>query len=327
MDTMEWTQVDIFTTTEAIDLLSVKIQDLGIRGCSIMDAEDFKEFLEQKYGKWDYLEDGMMELAHCETCVTVYLPQDAQGMETLSALRAMLQQMKEEDTEHIYGRLEAVCSGIREEDWANNWKQYFKPFPVGQKLYIKPSWEEATEAAKNRAILEIDPASSFGTGQHHTTRLCLELMENEITPETKLLDLGCGSGILFIGGMLLGAKQAYGIDIEENATRIAKENAEKNHLPMEQYKVSCGNIIEDTALVQNVGTGYDIICANIVADVLKAMSPQFSGFLKSKGTLIISGIIEERADEVVDTVTAQGFTELERRTGAGWVAVKLKKNS
>ena len=171
---MNWTQVDIYTATPAIDLLSVRLQDLGIRGCMVQDAEDFQEFLEQKDGKWDYLEDGLMELASCETCVTVYLPEDAQGAETLAALRAMLAQMKAEDTEGQYGRLEAVCSGIREEDWANNWKQYFKPFPVGKKLYIKPSWEEPTAAAEGRTILEIDPASSFGTGQHHTTRLRLE---------------------------------------------------------------------------------------------------------------------------------------------------------
>ena len=217
---MNWTQVDIYTTTEAIDLLSSKIQDLGIRGCMVQDAQDFQEFLEQKDGRWDYLEDGLMELAHCETCITVYLPEDGQGTETLSALRDMLAQLRAADSEHTYGRLEMQCSGIREEDWANNWKQYFKPFPVGKKLYIKPSWEAPTAEAAGRTVLEIDPASSFGTGQHHTTRLCLELMESEIQPgATRLLDLGCGSGILFIGSLLLGAKSAYAVDIEENAVR------------------------------------------------------------------------------------------------------------
>ena len=309
---MNWTQVDIYTATPAIDLLSVRLQDLGIRGCMVQDAQDFQEFLEQKDGKWDYLEDGLMELASCETCVTVYLPEDAQGAEMLAALRTMLAQMKAEDTEHQYGRLEAVCSGIREEDWANNWKQYFKPFPVGNKLYIKPSWEEPTAEAAGRTILEIDPASSFGTGQHHTTRLCLELMEDEITPATRLLDLGCGSGILFIGGMLLGAKEAYAVDIEENATRIAKENAAENHLNPENYTISCGNIITDTALRESIGSGYDVITANIVADVIKGMAPLFPSFLKDNGILILSGIITERADEVLDTVTAYDFAVLER---------------
>ncbi len=322
---MNWTQVDIFTATAAIDLISIKLQDLGIRGCMVQDAQDFQEFLEQKDGKWDYLEDGLMELAACETCVTVYLPEDAQGAETLSALRAMLAQMKAEDTTQAYGRLEMVCSGIREEDWANNWKQYFKPFPVGEKLYIKPSWETVTAEADGRTILEIDPASSFGTGQHHTTRLCLELMESEVTNETRLLDLGCGSGILFIGGMLLGAKQAYGIDIEENAVRIAGENAVQNHLNPEQYTLECGNVITDEALVERIGNGYDVITANIVADVIKAMAPLFPQFLRDNGTLILSGIITERADEVLETVTAYDFTVLEKREASGWCAVKLQK--
>lgn len=321
---MNWTQVDIYTTTEAIDLLSSKIQDLGIRGCMVQDAQDFQEFLEQKDGRWDYLEDGLMELAHCETCITVYLPEDGQGTETLSALRDMLAQLRAADPKHIYGRLEMQCSGIREEDWANNWKQYFKPFPVGKKLYIKPSWEAPTAEAAGRTVLEIDPASSFGTGQHHTTRLCLELMESEIQPgATRLLDLGCGSGILFIGGLLLGAKSAYAVDIEENAVRIAGENAAENHLDPDSYTISCGNVITDAALTEAIGTGYDVITANIVADVIKAMAPLFPRFLKPDGTLILSGIITERADEVLETVTAQGFAVLEKREASGWCAVKL----
>lgn len=321
---MNWTQVDIYTTTEAIDLLSSKIQDLGIRGCMVQDAQDFQEFLEQKDGRWDYLEDGLMELAHCETCITVYLPEDGQGTETLSALRDMLAQLRAADPEHIYGRLEMQCSGIREEDWANNWKQYFKPFPVGKKLYIKPSWEAPTAEAAGRTVLEIDPASSFGTGQHHTTRLCLELMESEIQPgATRLLDLGCGSGILFIGGLLLGAKSAYAVDIEENAVRIAGENAAENHLDPDSYTISCGNVITDAALTEAIGTGYDVITTNIVADVIKAMAPLFPRFLKPDGTLILSGIITERADEVLETVTAQGFAVLEKREASGWCAVKL----
>ena len=321
---MNWTQVDIYTTTEAIDLLSSKIQDLGIRGCMVQDSQDFQEFLEQKDGRWDYLEDGLMELAHCETCITVYLPEDGQGAETLSALRDMLAQLRAADPEHTYGRLEMQCSGIREEDRANNWKQYFKPFPVGKKLYIKPSWEAPTAEAAGRTVLEIDPASSFGTGQHHTTRLCLELMESEIQPgATRLLDLGCGSGILFIGGLLLGAKSAYAVDIEENAVRIAGENAAENHLDPDSYTISCGNVITDAALTEAIGTGYDVITANIVADVIKAMAPLFPRFLKPDGTLILSGIITERADEVLETVTAQGFAVLEKREASGWCAVKL----
>lgn len=321
---MNWTKVDIFTATAGIDMLTSNLMDLGIRGFSIQDAADFNEFLANKDGKWDYIDEDLMGLSNCETCVTVYLPEDSQGVETLHMIRELLSRLKSEDTENIYGRLEVELSGIREEDWANNWKQYFKPFCVGEKLYIKPSWEEGN-CPQGRSILEIDPASSFGTGQHHTTRLCLELMESEISNGTKILDLGCGSGILFIGGMLLGAEKAFAVDIEENASRIACENAEKNNLDKSKYTVKCGNILTDELLVNEIGTGYDVICANIVADVLKAMSPLFPEFLKDNGILIISGIISERKDEVVETVKANGFEVIDTREKEGWAAVKLRK--
>lgn len=321
---MNWTKVDIFTATAGIDILTSCLMDLGIRGFSIQDAEDFNEFLENKDGKWDYIDEDLMGLSNCESCVTVYLPEDSQGAETLQMIRELLSRLKSNDSENIYGRLEVELSGICEEDWANNWKQYFKPFCVGEKLYIKPSWEEGN-CPNGRTTLEIDPASSFGTGQHHTTRLCLELMEKEINENTKLLDLGCGSGILFIGGMLLGAKTAFAVDIEENASRIACENAEKNNLSKDMYTVKCGNILTDESLVNEIGTGYDVICANIVADVLKAMSPVFPKFLKDNGILIISGIISERKDEVVETVKSNGFEVLDTKEKEGWAAVKLRK--
>ena len=219
---MEWTEVNIYTSTEGIDILCSKLMDIGIKGFVIKDSEDFNEFLENKNGKWDYIDDDLMGLSNCETCVTVYLPDNNQGAEMLISIRTMLKSMKADDADRKYGRLEAELSSIREEDWANNWKQYFKPLKIGDKLIIKPSWEEC-DNPDNRLILEIDPASSFGTGQHHTTRLCLELLEKSIQKGDKLLDMGCGSGILSIGGMLLGAESAVAVDIEENAVAAAME--------------------------------------------------------------------------------------------------------
>lgn len=323
---MNWTQVDIYTSTIGIDLLCSNLMDLGIRGFSIQDAEDFNEFLQNKDGKWDYIDEDLMGLSHCESCVTIYLPEDTQGAETLRMVQDLLRNMKAADAEQQYGRLEAVLTGVKEEDWANNWKQYFKPFPVGERLYIRPSWEQ-DEPENGRTVLEIDPESSFGTGQHHTTRLCLELMEQEITEGCKMLDMGCGSGILFIGGMLLGAKDVFAVDIEENAVRIAKKNAAQNHLSEEHYTVRCGNVLADTAFREEIGMGYDLITANIVADVLKAMAPLFSQFLKKTGTLIISGIIVERKEEVIAAMEAQGFVVTDCREKEGWAAVKLKQAS
>lgn len=321
---MNWTETKIYTSSEGIDILCTKLMDIGIKGFAIQDAESFNEFLENKEGKWDYIDEDLLGLSTCESCVTVYIPQNAQGTETLASLKSMLSDMKKNDSHNIYGRLEIECSGIREEDWANNWKQYFKPFNVGRKLIIKPSWENC-ENPENRIILEIDPASSFGTGQHHTTRLCLELLEKSLVNNDKILDIGCGSGILSIGALLLGASEAVAVDIEENAVNTALENSGKNHISSEKYHAYCGNIISDPALADKINGVYDIITANIVADVLIAMKNFFARYLKKNGILIISGIIVERMKEVTDAVESAGFDVQECNTKDGWAAVKLIK--
>ncbi len=322
---MEWTEVDIYTTTEGIELICSKLMDIGIKGFAIKDAEDFNEFLENKNGQWDYIDEDLMGLSSCETCITVYLPDNSQGVDMLASIRSMLAEMKSADSEGTYGRLEAELSSIREEDWANNWKQYFKPLKVGKKLVIKPSWEDYSDNGENRTILEIDPASSFGTGQHHTTRLCLELLEDCIKGGDKLLDLGCGSGILSIGALLLGADSAVAVDIEQNAAATAAENAEKNNIPQDKYTVYFGNILDDKALADKIDDDYDIITANIVADVLIAMKEYFLRYLKKGGFLIVSGIIEERMEEVLSALENTGFTRLDVNVKDGWAAAKFTK--
>jgi len=321
---MEWTEVNIYTATAAIELLCSRLTDIGIKGFAIQDAEDFNEFLENKNGQWDYIDEDLMGLSHCETRITVYLPSNSQGVDMLASIRAMLAEMKSADTKGEYGRLEAELSSIREEDWANNWKQYFKPLKVGEKLVIKPSWEDYS-GDDGRIILEIDPASSFGTGQHHTTRLCLELLEKSLNSGDKLLDMGCGSGILSIGAMLLGAESAVAVDIDENAAATAAENAQKNNIPAEKYTTYYGNVLSDEKLAEKITTEYDIITANIVADVLIAMKDFFFRCLRKGGTLIVSGIIEERMDEVVDALVSVGFSGPEANVKEGWAAVKLIK--
>ncbi len=321
---MEWTEVNIFTTTEGIELICAKLMDIGIKGFAIKDAEDFNEFLENKNGQWDYIDQDLMGLADCETCITVYLPDNEQGADMLVSIRSMLNEVRSADIDHVYGRLEAELSSIREEDWANNWKQYFKPLRIGDKLVIKPSWEEY-QNSDNRIILEIDPASSFGTGQHHTTRLCLELLEKHLKSGDKLLDLGCGSGILSIGAMLLGAESAVAVDIEQNAAATAAENAVKNNIPTDKYTVYFGNILDDEALADKIDGDYDVITANIVADVLIAMKGHFLRYLRKGGYLIVSGIIEERMEEVFSALENAGFTRGQVSVKDGWAAAGFTK--
>lgn len=320
---MNWIEIQIITASAGVDALCAMLTDLGIKGFSIADPADFQEFLQNKEGKWDYIDQDLLGMAQGDTTVTVYLPDNAQGAEQLVALRAMLAQIHARDDAQLFGTLELTLKNVREEDWANNWKQYFKPFTVGERLLIKPSWEMC-ENPWNRAVLEIDPASSFGTGQHHTTRLCLELLEQLMHPGDRVLDLGCGSGILSIGALLLGASGATAVDIEENAAATATENARKNHIDPTLYRVFCGNVLEDETLCREIGDGYDLICANIVADVLIAMKQLFRQFLRPEGTLIVSGIIMERRDEVLDQLKSAGFTLLEIREKEGWAAASLR---
>ncbi|MBR6796048.1 MAG: 50S ribosomal protein L11 methyltransferase [Clostridia bacterium] len=317
---MNWTEVVITTNTNGIEPITGLLLNLGITGVQIENPEDFNEFLEGTQTYWDYVDESLMHLKEGDTRMIVYIPENVQGAEMLTALKQSLSEL-----EGDFGSLEISMKGVCEEDWENNWKKFFKPFDIGEKLHIKPTWEKA-ENTGDRKILEIDPGSSFGTGTHETTKLCLEAVEKIIRDGDEVLDLGCGSGILSIGAYLLGAKDLTLVDIDLNSVRVAKENLAQNNIPEDVIFAHCGNIISDGELKDKIAVKqYDIVMANIVADVLKAMSPHFPDFVKADGTLIISGIISERCREVVDVVTANGFYVVEEYEEGDWSCVVLKK--
>ncbi|MCM1298745.1 MAG: 50S ribosomal protein L11 methyltransferase [Firmicutes bacterium] len=317
---MEFKKIDIYTESEAVYPLTMMISELGINGFEIHDSADFEDFLENKEMNWDYVDDDLMNLKNVRTHITCYLQENVQGMEMLASLKGALADIKGRDREGFFGSLEIKTDSICEEDWANNWKQYYKPFNVGKKLIIKPTWENV-ENTGERKILEIDPASSFGTGQHHTTKLVMEALEDVISGGEAILDLGCGSGILSIAALLLGAEKAVMTDVFLNAVNTACENVEQNGYGKEHYSAYCGNIIDDKGLREKIGTGYDVITANIVADVIIKMCPLFRGFLKDKGKLIVSGIITERLDEVKAALSENGIKIKKITEEEGWNAI------
>lgn len=323
MENMNWTEVNIYTTTEGIEPVCGRLLNVGVTGFQIRDAKDFEDFLNDKTGNWDYIDDDLMNLKDCETCVTFYLADNFQGADMLAMVRSEMAELAAMDSEKKFGRLACELSNVREEDWANNWKQYFKPLTVGDKLVIKPSWEKY-DGTDSRTILEIDPESSFGTGQHNTTQLCLELLEECLSENDRVLDIGCGSGILSIAALLLGADSACAVDIDLNSVKIANQNAAKNHIAPEKYVTYAGNIISDEALREKIGGGYQLITANIVADVLIAMAPIFGKFLVPHGKIIISGIIIERCDEVMEAMEKNGFARTELRESGGWAAASFE---
>ncbi len=320
---MQFKKIDIYTESEAVYPLTVQISELGINGFEIHDRADFEEFLENKEMNWDYVDDDLMKLKEVKTHITCYLQDNEQGVEMMSALKGALEDIKSRDKDNFYGSLNIEIDEIKEEDWANNWKQYYKPFNVGRSLIIKPTWENVEDTG-GRKILEIDPASSFGTGQHHTTKLVMEALEDVIKEGDRVLDLGCGSGILSIAALLLGADKVVMTDVFLNAVNTASANVEQNGFDGMRYCAYCGNIIDDEKLRRRIGEGFDVITVNIVADVIIKMCPYFKGFLKKDGTVIVSGVITERLEEVKAALTENGINIEKITEEEDWNAILCK---
>lgn len=315
-----WTEVTVWTSTAGIDAVTGMLMDLGIDGFVIEDARDFADFLQDTEIYWDYVdEDLAQEKTNAETNVKIYIEDSPAGAELLAQVNAGLAGLRKRDVAHAFGRCVTELASIRQEDWENNWKQYFKPFRVGETFLIKPSWETC-EPEEGCKILEIDPSSSFGTGTHNTTQLCICELERRVRAGDRLLDMGCGSGILSVAAHMLGASEVTAVDIDPNAVKIAQENAEKNGFSLRTH---VGDVVGDAALSEAIGSGYDVIVANIVADVIMGMRYILKDKLKPEGTLIVSGILAVRADEVQQSLQDAGFA-LERRDQSGdWVAMTL----
>lgn len=322
---MEWIEVFVATSQMGLEPVEGVLYQCGLNGLMIHDEADFAEFLENPNREWDYVADELVEEKQEQTTgITFFLRDNLYGREQLSQIKSALQSVKETEKELDLGSLEVTMKNVAEEDWANNWKKYFKSFPVGDKIMIKPSWEELP-AQTDKIVLKIDPGHIFGTGTHETTQLCMELIEKYVKKDDMVLDIGCGSGILSIASLLLDAKEADAVDIDPNAIQIAYENSDRNDIDRSRYHVKAGNILEDKELQASYsGKKYDLVAANIVADVIIALTKQVPDYIKDGGIFLCSGIITERKEDVLEALKAANFAVLDIKEKTSWVAIATR---
>ena len=317
---MDWLELKIDTAPAGIDPVTEMLTEHGVTGVIIDDQRDFQDFMAHNQAYWDYVDEDLVKEKENLCRVTFYVENSPAGYGTIAAIRMDMHAMKQKHPE--YAPLLLTMENVKDEDWENNWKQFYKPMEIGERLLVIPAWEKADP--KGRVTLTLNPGLTFGTGSHATTRLCLTALESRIRGGEKVLDLGCGSGILSIAALRLGAESAFACDIDEKCVDVAYENAALNGIGKDRYTVRWGNVLTDAALRQEMGAGYDIVVANIVADVIMGLSPHVRPFLKPGGLFLCSGIIDDRAAEVLEKLKADGWDVFEQRSSEGWFSYLCK---
>ncbi len=316
---MRWNKYRLATTTEAVDLISYTLSELGIEGIEIEDKVPLSEE-DKKRMFIDLLPDPSEDDGKAFVSFYVEPERDPESLtaDVLAAVHAL------SDFVDI-GEATIELSQTEDVDWMNNWKKYWKPFKVDEHIIIKPTWETLEERDPEDLVVEIDPGTAFGTGTHHTTKLCITQLKKFLKDDMNVLDVGCGSGILSIIAMMLGAKSASATDVDELAVKAAIENAEVNKIDMTRYKVSTGDVITNAELRKATGDHcFDLVLANIFADIIIPLSAVVKEMMVPGAIFITSGIIDERGDDVVAALTENGFEILEETHSGGWVSFTAK---
>lgn len=318
---MKWIKFTLDTHTDAVDILSYMLDEIGVEGIEIEDHLPLSES-EKKQMYVDILPDP--ETNDGSARVHFYMePQDCNPEKIMLQVHEIFQEMKAYTN---IGNGTVSLSETEDKDWINNWKQYFKPFTVDN-ILIKPTWEEIPEEHKDKLLIQIDPGTAFGTGMHETTQLCIRQLQHYITSESRVLDVGTGSGILGIAALLLGAKEVKGTDLDENAISAVHENMASNQIAPERFQVIQGNIIEDKNVQEWAGTGYyDIVVANILAPVIILLQEEIPVHLKKGGIFITSGIINTKEEDVRRAIASNKELELVDIARQGeWVSIIARR--
>ena len=319
---MDYNQVTIFVGEKGVEDVCAILYSNDVSGVEIVEDEaQVKRHLEETSKYWDYADYEEIRQMMGEPCVRVYLADNAAGLAQYQRIEEQIRRLKEEHDD--YGSLTVNKQLVSDGNWAESWKKYFRPIEVGEHIIIKPVWEEIPPTDK--LVYLVDNSNIFGTGQHQTTRMCAEQLDKIGCQGKNVLDLGCGSGILSILALMMGAESAVAVDIEKYADKIAYENAALNGVDCSKYTVLVGDVLEDRQILEQIGYGkYDIVVANIVADVVIALCKVVPKQIKKGGTFITSGIIKERLPEVERALQDAGFKIAEENFMDGWCAITSK---
>ena len=317
---MQWIEVTIKTTSAAIDLVCDRLTVLGFDSFIIDDQQDFERFLEENHQYWDYVDEDLEQKMQGLSQIRLYLEDSAAAPEQISTLRDDLAVLRRDYPAVDFGSLEVALANVRDEDWENNWKQYYKPLAIGEKLLVVPEWLNP-ENPENRVVVLLDPGMIFGTGAHASTQMCMRELERAIQGGERVLDLGSGSGILSITAVLLGAAHATGVDIDPKAEDIARENAAINQIFSDRFTAVTGDVIGDRAMMESLRGHYDVVLANIVADVIIPLSRVVPEFLQEDSVFICSGILNTRLAEVLAALEQNGLQIISTEQQEDWCRV------
>ena len=317
---MQWIEVTVHTASGAIDLVADRLTVLGFDSFIIDDAADFQDFLENNRQYWDYVDDALAKKMQGVSQIRLYLADGPDAMEQIAMLKQQLALLRAQNPSVEFGSLDVKLENVKDEDWENNWKQYYKPLAIGEKLLVVPEWLHP-ENPEGRIEVLLDPGMIFGTGAHASTQMCMIELEHAIQGGERVLDLGSGSGILSITALLLGAAHATGVDIDPKAEGIARQNAAINALHADRFTAVTGAVIADKAMMERLGSGYDIVLANIVADVIIPLAPVVPNFLKPDSVFICSGILETRLTEVQAALEHAGMQILVAHQQDDWCQI------
>ncbi len=312
---MEWTKLCVHTTTMGADIVSNALLDAGAYGTQILDRYDVLSS-DRRDGMWDMIDEKVLTDLPEDVVVEAYYSLERHPGEIRASLAEQLSPMKNSSMGFDMGTLRIESEQVQDEDWAENWKKYYKPTRIGKTLVIRPSWEQY-EPRPNDRVIEMDPGMAFGTGTHETTSMCMEQLERYVTPGSTCIDVGCGSGILALAAVKLGAASALAIDLDRDAVRVAAENVERNHLS-DRIRVVHGDLLErsdETA---------DVVVANIIADVICFLCAPARKHLNPGGVFICSGIIREREADVLRALEAAGYRVDCRMEKGEWVCLAAR---